>query len=303
MTTEVDITVNTRHEIVGEVTEVGSKVTKFKVGDRVGVGCIVGSCQSCHECANDLENYCSGVILTSGAKYHDGTITYGGYSDWMVADEHFVVLIPDNLPLDVAAPLLCAGISVYGPLRYYGLDIPSLHIGVVGLGGLGHLAVRFAKAMGTKVTVISTSPNKKKEAMEILGADSFLVNRDQDQLQAAMGTMDSILDTVSAKHPLLPLLELLKKHGKLFLVGAPTQAHELPAFPLLGGRKLVGGSVIGGMKETEEMLDFAAKHNVKPKIEVVAIDYVNTTIHGLEKTNVKYRFVIDIENTLKPSSN
>lgn len=131
-----------------------------------------------HECANDLENYCSGVILTSGAKYHDGTITYGGYSDWMVADEHFVVLIPDNLPLDVAAPLLCAGISVYCPLRYYGLDKPSLHIGVVGLGGLGHLAVRFAKAMGTKVTVISSSPNKKKEAMEILGADSFLVNRD-----------------------------------------------------------------------------------------------------------------------------
>ncbi|TYH45101.1 hypothetical protein ES332_D11G241100v1 [Gossypium tomentosum] len=274
MTTEVDITVNTRHEIVGEVTEVWSKVTKFKVGDRVGVGCIVGSW----------------VILTSGAKYHDGTITYGGYSDWMVADEHFVVLIPDNLPLDVAAPLLCAGISVYCPLRYYGLDKPSLHIGVVGLGGLGHLAVRFAKAMGTKVTVISSSPNKKKEAMEILGADSFL---------AAMGTMDSILDTVSAKHPLLSLLELLKKHGKLFLVGAPTQAHELPAFARW---KLVGGSVIGGMKGTQEMLDFAAKHNVKPKIEVVAIDYVNTTIHGLEKTNVKYRFVIDIENTLKPSS-
>ncbi|MBA0561007.1 hypothetical protein Golob_017868, partial [Gossypium lobatum] len=253
-----------------------------------------GSCRSSQECANDVENYCSGVILTSGAKYHDGTITYGGYSDWMVADEHFVVLILDNLPLDVAVPLLCAGISVYGPLRYYGLDKPSLHIGVVGLGGLGHLAMRFAKAVGTKVTVISTSPNKKKEAMEILGADSFL---------AAMGAMDSILDTVSAKHSLLPLLELLNKHGKLILVGAPTQAHELPAFPLLGGRKLVGGSVIGGMKETQEMLDFAAKHNVKPKIEVVAIDYVNTAIHGIEKTNVKYRFVIDIESTLKPSSN
>ncbi|MBA0859557.1 hypothetical protein Goshw_008255, partial [Gossypium schwendimanii] len=291
------------HEIVGEVTEVWSKVTKFKVGDRVRVGCIVGSCRSSYECANDVENYCSGVILTSGEKYHDRTITYGGYSDWMVADEHFVVLILDNLPLDVAAPLLCAGISVYGPLRYYGLDKPSLHIGVVGLVGLGHLAMRFAKAVGTKVTVISTSPNKKKEAMEILGANSFLVNRDQDQLQAAMGAMDSILDTVSTKHPLLPLLELLKKHGKLILVGAPTQAHELPAFPLLGGRKLVGGSVIGGMKETQEMLDFAAKHNVKPKIEVVAIDYVNTAIHGIEKTNVKYRFVIDIESTLKPSSN
>ncbi|PPR83398.1 hypothetical protein GOBAR_AA37315 [Gossypium barbadense] len=277
MTTEVDMTVNTRHEIVGEVTEVGSKVTKFKVGDRVGVGCMVGSCRSSHECANDLENYCSGVILTSGAKYHDRTITYGVHSDWMVADQHFVVLIPDNLPLNVAAPLLCAGISMYSPLRYNGLDKPSLHIGVVGLGGLE-----------------TVTPNR---------ADSFLVNREQDQLQAAMGTMDGILDTVSAKHPLLPLLELLKKHGKLILVGAPTQAHELPAYPLLGGRKLVGGSVIGGMKETQEMLDFAAKHNVKPKIEVVAIDYVNTAIRRLEKTNVKYQFVIDIENTLKPSSN
>ncbi|MBA0715931.1 hypothetical protein Golax_014805, partial [Gossypium laxum] len=287
------------HEIVGEVTEVWSKVTKFKVGDRVRVECIVGSCQSSYECANDVEKYCSGVIRTSGAKYHDGTITYGGYSDWMVADEHFVVLILDNLPLDVAAPLLCAGISVYGPLRYYGLDKPSLHIGVVGLGGLGHLAMRFAKVVGTKVTVISTSPNKKKEAMEILGADSFL---------AAMGAMYSILDTVSEKHPLLPLLELLKKHGKLILVGAPTLVvsnyYDIKLKCLImAGRKLVSGSVIGGMKETQEMLDFAAKHNVKPKIEVVAIDYVNTAIHGIEKTNVKYRFVIDIESTLKPSSN
>ncbi|KAK8328145.1 hypothetical protein V6Z11_A11G230800 [Gossypium hirsutum] len=275
------------HEIVGEVTEVGSKVTKFKVGDRVGVGCMVGSCRSSHECANDLENYCSGVILTSGAKYHDRTITYGVHSDWMVADQHFVVLIPDNLPLNVAAPLLCAGISMYSPLRYNGLDKPSLHIGVVGLGGLGHLAIH--------PTIINKTPKPFyiRETVTPNRADSFLVNREQDQLQAAMGTMDGILDTVSAKHPLLPLLELLKKHGKLILVGAPTQAHELPAFPLLGGRKLVGGS----------MLDFAAKHNVKPKIEVVAIDYVNTAIRRLEKTNVKYRFVIDIENTLKPSSN
>ncbi|TYG95053.1 hypothetical protein ES288_A11G236900v1 [Gossypium darwinii] len=332
------------HEIVGEVTEVGSKVTKFKVGDRVGVGCMVGSCRSSHECANDLENYCSGVILTSGAKYHDRTITYGVHSDWMVADQHFVVLIPDNLPLNVAAPLLCAGISMYSPLRYNGLDKPSLHIGVVGLGGLGHLASKQAKQQETypvsyeqenedyqqhdhqplqeqqeeqkpcpkqslqahilqesATTDVSTARNY--ETVTPNRADSFLVNREQDQLQAAMGTMDGILDTVSAKHPLLPLLELLKKHGKLILVGAPTQAHELPAFPLLGGRKLVGGNVIGGMKETQEMLDFAAKHNVKPKIEVVVIDYVNTAIRRLEKTNVKYQFVIDIENTLKPSSN
>ena len=174
---------NCRHEIVGEVTEVGSKVKEFKVGDRVGVGCMVGSCHSCDDCTNNLENYCREMIFTYGTKYYDGTVTYGGYSDTMVADEHFIVRIPDNLPLDAAAPLLCAGITVYSPLRFYGLDKPHLHVGVVGLGGLGHMAVKFAKAMGAKVTVISTSPNKKKEALENLGADSFLISRDQDQLQ------------------------------------------------------------------------------------------------------------------------
>ncbi|OMP01629.1 Alcohol dehydrogenase superfamily, zinc-type [Corchorus olitorius] len=289
------------HEIVGEVTEVGSKVQKFKVGDRVGVGCMVGSCHSCDSCTNNLENYCPKMILTYGAKYYDGTITYGGYSDTMVADEHFIVRIPENLPLDAAAPLLCAGITVYSPLKYYGLDKPGLHVGVVGLGGLGHMAVKFAKAMGAKVTVISTSPNKKKEALENLGADSFLVSKDQDQIQAAMDTLDGIIDTVSAQHPILPLLGMLKTNGKLVLVGAPEKPLELPAFPLLGKRRLVAGSMIGGMKETQEMIDFAAKHNIKPDIEVIAMDYVNTAMDRLLKADVKYRFVIDIGNTLKPT--
>ena len=168
---------------MGVVTEVGSKVQKFRVGDKVGVGCMVGACHSCDSCANELENYCPDMILTYGAKYFDGTITQGGYSDIMVADEHYVVRIPDNLPLDSGAPLLCAGITVYSPLRYYGLDKPGMHVGVVGLGGLGHVAVKFAKAMGVKVTVISTSVNKKKEALEHLGADSFLVSKDQDEMQ------------------------------------------------------------------------------------------------------------------------
>ena len=172
-----------RHEIVGVVTDVGNKVEKLKVGDKVGVGCLVGSCNSCNDCHNNLENYCPKMILTYGAKYHDGTITYGGYSDMMVADEHFVVRIPDNLPLDAAAPLLCAGITVYSPIRYYGLDKPGMNVGVVGLGGLGHMAVKFAKAMGVKVTVISTSPNKKQEAIQRLGADSFLVSRDQEEIK------------------------------------------------------------------------------------------------------------------------
>ncbi|KAL2348989.1 hypothetical protein Fmac_002989 [Flemingia macrophylla] len=289
------------HEIAGVVTEVGSKVQKFKVGDKVGVGCLVGSCGSCQSCADDLENYCPKLILTYSAMYKDGTITYGGYSDLMVADEHFVVGIPDGLPLDAAAPLLCAGITVYSPLRYFALDKPGLHVGVVGLGGLGHVAVKFIKAFGAKVTVISTSPNKKEEAIQHLGADSFLISRDQDQMHAAKGTLDGIIDTVSAVHPLVPLLGLLKYHGKLIMVGLPEKPLELPAFALLSGRKLIGGSVMGGMKETQEMLDFAAKHGVKPDIEVIPMDYVNTAMERLQKADVKYRFVIDIGNTLKAS--
>ncbi|XP_038999935.1 probable mannitol dehydrogenase [Hibiscus syriacus] len=218
----------------------------------------------------------------------------------MVADEHFIVRIPEKLPLDAAAPLLCAGVTVYSPLRYYGLDKPGLHIGVVGLGGLGHVAVKFAKAMGAKVTVISTSSSKKKEALENLGADSFLVSGgDHDQLQGSTGTLDGIIDTVSAEHPLLPLLGLLKSNGKLVLLGAPEKSLDLPVFPLLQGRKVVGGSLTGGMKETQEMIDFAAKHNVKPDIEVVAMEYVNTAMQRLLKSDVKYRFVIDIGNTLR----
>lgn len=164
-------------------TEVGCSVNKFKVGDKVGVGCMVGSCRSCQNCTNDLENYCSRMILTYNGVYHDGTPTYGGYSDNVVVDEHFVVQIPENMPLDAVAPLLCAGITTYSPLRYFGLDKPGMNVGVVGLGGLGHVAVKFAKAFGNKVTVISTSPHKKKEALEHLGADSFLVSTDADEMQ------------------------------------------------------------------------------------------------------------------------
>ncbi|XP_022739459.1 probable mannitol dehydrogenase [Durio zibethinus] len=290
------------HEIVGEVTEVGSKVEKFKVGDRVGVGCLVGSCRSCDNCVNNLENYCPQMIFTYAAKYYDGSITYGGYSNTMVADEHFIIRIPDDLPLEAAAPLLCAGITVYSPLKYFGLDQPGLHVGVVGLGGLGHLAVKFAKAMGAKVTVISTSPNKKKEAIENLGADSFLISSDQDQMQAAMGTMAGIIDTASAPHSLLPLIGLLKSHSKLILIGVPDKPLELPVFPLIVGRKAVTASFSGGLQETQEMINFAAKHDLKPDIEVIPIDYVNTAMERLAKADVKYRFVIDIGNTLKATS-
>ncbi|KAF8006776.1 hypothetical protein BT93_K0938 [Corymbia citriodora subsp. variegata] len=287
------------HEIVGEVVEVGSRVEKFKVGDKVGVGCLVGSCGSCDRCHDHLENYCPDMILTYGGTYHDGTMTYGGFSNTMVVDEHFTVKFPQNMPLDAGAPLLCAGITVYSPIRFFGLDRPGTHLGVVGLGGLGHVAVKFAKAMGVKVTVISSSARKKEEAVQRLGADAFLVSSDANQVQAAMGTMDGIIDTVSAVHPLLPLIGLLKHNGKLVLVGAPDRPLELPVLPMILGRKIVAGSCIGGLKETQEMIDFAAKHNITADIEVIPVDYLNTAMDRLVKGDVKYRFVIDIGNTLK----
>ncbi|KAJ0039715.1 hypothetical protein Pint_27734 [Pistacia integerrima] len=286
------------HEIVGEVTEVGGKVTKVKVGDKVGVGGLVGTCHSCENCLNDLEIYCPKLILTYNSIHTDGTITYGGYSDHMVANQRYIVRFPDNLRLAAGAPLLCAGITVYSPLKYFGLAEAGKHVGVVGLGGLGHVAVKFAKAFGAKVIVISTSPSKMKEALEHLGADSFLASRDPQQMQAAMGTLDGIIDTVSAVHPLLPLLSLLKSNGKLIMVGAPEKPLELPIFPLLMGRKTVAGSMGGGMKETQEMIDFAAKHNITADIEVISMDYVNTAMERLDKADVRYRFVIDIGNTL-----
>ncbi|ESQ53283.1 hypothetical protein EUTSA_v10025561mg [Eutrema salsugineum] len=287
------------HEIVGVVTEVGAKVTKFNAGDKVGVGYMVSSCRSCDSCTDDQENYCPKMIITAGAKYYDDTITHGGYSDHMVCEEDYIIRIPENLQLDAAAPLLCAGVTVYSPLKYHGLDKPGMHIGVVGLGGLGHVAVKFAKAMGIKVTVISTSDRKRDEAISRLGADLFLVSRDPEQMKQAMGTMDGIIDTVSATHPLLPLLGLLKYKGKLIMVGAPEKPLELPVLPLILGKKMVVGSMIGGIKETQEMVDMAGKHNITADIELISVDYVNTAMERLEKADVRYRFVIDVANTLK----
>ncbi|XP_024967830.1 mannitol dehydrogenase-like [Cynara cardunculus var. scolymus] len=286
------------HEIVGEVTEVGTKVDKFKIGDKVGVGCLVGSCRSCQSCADDYEQYCPKQVLTYGVPNFDGTKTYGGYSDHMVADEHFVLRWPENLPLDSGAPLLCAGITTYSPLRYFGLDKPGMKVGVVGLGGLGHIAVKMAKAFGAEVTVFSTSPAKKQESIEGLKADHFINSKDSEQMQAATGTLDGIIDTVSGTHPIAPLLNALKPHGKLVLVGAPEKPIELATFSLIMGRKIVGGSNIGGLKETQEMLDFAAKHGITANIEVIPIDYVNTAMDRLLKSDVRYRFVIDVANSI-----
>ncbi|KAL5555773.1 hypothetical protein UlMin_038009 [Ulmus minor] len=286
------------HEIAGVVTKTGNNVTKFKVGDRVGVGVIVGSCKACESCQQDLENYCPKVVFTYNSLDHDGTKTYGGYSDMIVTHQRFVLRFPDNLPLDAGAPLLCAGITVYSPMKYYGMTEAGKHLGVAGLGGLGHVAVKFGKAFGLKVTVISGSPKKESEAIDRLGADAFLLSSDAAKFKAAMGTMDFIIDTVSAVHPLAPLLSLLKLNGKLITVGLPDKPLELPIFPLVLGRKLVGGSDIGGMKETQEMLDFCAKHNITSDIELIPMDYINTAFERLAKSDVRYRFVIDVGNSL-----
>ncbi|GAA0175382.1 oxidoreductase [Lithospermum erythrorhizon] len=286
------------HELVGMVTEVGKNVHRFKVGDRVGVGCLVGSCRKCENCTIDLENYCPKQILTYSATDVDGTITFGGYSDTMVSNEHFVIHWPENLPME-AAPLLCAGITTYSPLKHFELAKPGKHVGVVGLGGLGHMAVKFAKAFGAKVTVISTTIAKKQEAIERLGADAFLISRNPEQMQAAVGTMDGIIDAVSVTHPLTPLIMLLKTNGKLIMLGAPDKPLELPAFPLILGSRAIAGSCIGGLKETQEMIDFAAKNNITPEVEVVPMDYVNTAMERMLKSDVKYRFVLDIANTMK----
>ncbi|KAL0395549.1 UNVERIFIED_CONTAM: putative mannitol dehydrogenase [Sesamum calycinum] len=210
----------------------------------------------------------------------------------------FVLHFPDNLPSDAGAPLLCAGITVYSPMKYYGMTEPGKHLGVAGLGGLGHVAVKFGKAFGLKVTVISTSPKKEAEAINKLGADAFLVSSDPVQLKAAMGTMDFIIDTIAAVHPLAPLLDLLKMNGKLVTVGLPDKPLELPIFPLVLGRKLVGGSDIGGMKETQEMLDFCGKHCITADIELIRMDYINTALERVSKSDVRYRFVIDVGNSL-----
>eukprot|EP00250_Pteridium_aquilinum_P006634 c16513_g1_i1 orf=331-1392(-) len=287
------------HEIVGIVTEVGAEVVKFKVGDHVGVGCMVMSCGECDACDQKAEQYCPKLIWTYNSIDLDGSTTYGGYSTLMIASEKFVLRIPDGLPLDGAAPLLCAGITVYSPMHYFGMTERGRHFGVAGLGGLGHMAVKFAKAFSLKVTVISTSPNKKKEALEHLGADSFLISSDRDAMKEASKSIDYIIDTISAPHELEPLLDLLTVNGKLVLVGAPPEPLQFHSPALIIGRRIVGGSLIGGIQETQEMLDFCGEKGITSTIEKISVDYLHTALDRLSKSDVKYRFVIDLETIQK----
>jgi uncharacterized zinc-type alcohol dehydrogenase-like protein len=281
------------HEIVGRVTKVGGAVTKYKPGDLVGVGCLVDSDRTCPECKAGLEQLCPNQTLTFNApdKYLGG-VTYGGYSESIVVDEHFVLRVPSNLDLAGVAPLLCAGITTYSPMRRWG-DIKGKKVGVVGLGGLGHMGVKFAHAFGAHVVVFTTSPGKKDAALR-LGADQVVVSRNADEMQKYAGSLDFILDTVSAPHDINAYLNLLRHDGNLTLVGASDEPFEVSGFSLLMGRRSLSGSIIGGIAETQEMLDFCGEHNITADVEVIPIQKVNEAYERLLKSDVKYRFSIDM---------
>ncbi|MBX3302425.1 MAG: NAD(P)-dependent alcohol dehydrogenase [Nitrospira sp.] len=281
------------HEIVGTVAQVGTAVTAFKVDDRAGVGCFVDSCRTCTACREGLEQYCDGGTLwTYSGQDKEGRITRGGYSSQIVVDEHYVFRIPTTLSLAGAAPLLCAGITTYSPLRQWGVG--RYHkLAVVGLGGLGHMAVKIAKAMGTEVTVLSASEKKREDAKR-LGAANFAVTSNPQTLTKLQGYFDYILDTVSAPHDYNTYLNLLKTDGTMILVGAPEKPTPVQAFSLIFKRRRLAGSLIGGIKETQEMLDFCAQHRIESDIELIPIQQVNEAYERVIRSDVRYRFVIDM---------
>lgn len=281
------------HEIAGIVTEVGSDVTKFKVGDRVGVGCFVDSCRECEQCRAGEEQYCTnpGMVGTYNAIGRDGQPTQGGYSGAIVVDENYVLSIPDSLPLDAAAPLLCAGITLYSPLRHWNAG-PGTRVAVVGLGGLGHMGVKLAHAMGAHVTVLSQSLKKMEDGLR-LGADEYYATSDRDTFKKLAGSFDLIVNTVSADLDLGSYLGLLKLDGTLVELGMPENPMSVPAGALIFGRRRLAGSLIGGIRETQEMLDFCAEHGVRPEIEVIAPEYINEAYERVLASDVRYRFVID----------
>ncbi|MGY4385692.1 putative zinc-type alcohol dehydrogenase-like protein [Pedobacter sp. UYP24] len=282
------------HEIVGRVVKVGADVKNFKVGDLAGTGCLVDSCQVCENCKKDLEQYClEGATGTYNAMERDGSSpTYGGYSNSIVVKEEFVLHISDKLDLAATAPLLCAGITTYSPLRHWKVG-KGHKLAVLGLGGLGHMAVKFGVAFGAEVTVLSTSPKKEADAKK-LGAHNFVVTTDPEQIKAARGSFDFILDTVSAEHDFNMYLGLLRTDGTMICVGVPPKPAEIAAFSLLGGRKSLAGSGIGGIAETQEMLDYCAEHNIVSDIEMIDIKDIDTAYDRMQKGDVRYRFVIDI---------
>jgi alcohol dehydrogenase (NADP+) len=281
------------HEIVGRVTKVGSAVTKFKSGDLAAVGCLVDSDGTCPECRAGLEQFCPNLTLTFNMPdKHLGGVTYGGYSESIVVDQRFVLRVPSNLNLAGTAPLLCAGITTYSPMRRWGVT-KGKKVGVVGLGGLGHMAVKFAHALGAQVVVFTTSPNKKEDALR-LGADAVVVSRNADEMQRHTESFDFILDAVSADHDINAYINLLRRDGNLTLVGAPAKPLAVSAFGLIMRRRSFSGSNIGGIAETQEMLDFCGQHKITADVEVIPIQKVNEAYERLVKSDVKYRFSIDM---------
>jgi uncharacterized zinc-type alcohol dehydrogenase-like protein len=283
------------HEIVGRVTAIGNGVKKFKVGDTVGVGCLVDSCRTCPECRAGLEQYCNGMVMTYGSTDPIlGGGTLGGYSQSIVVTEDFVLRIPANLNLAAAAPLLCAGVTTYSPLRHWKVG-PGQKVGIVGLGGLGHMGLKFARAFGAQVVLFTTSPGKTADAKR-LGAHEVVLSKDPAQMQAHTGSFDFILDAVSAPHDINAYFDLLKRDGNLTLVGAPDKPLAVGAFPLIFKRRSFSGSLIGGLPETQEMLDFCGQKNITSDIEIIRMDQINDAYERMLKSDVKYRFVIDMSS-------
>lgn len=281
------------HEIVGRVVKIGSAVKKFSVGDLAAVGCLVDSCRTCDNCKEGLEQYCyKGAVGTYNARGYDGIPTYGGYSNTIVVDQDFVLKVSDKLDLAAVAPLLCAGITTYSPLRHWKVG-KGHKLAVLGLGGLGHMAVKFGVAFGADVTVLSTSAAKEQDALK-LGAHHFVNTNDPQQVKRVKRSFDFILDTVSAPHDMKLYLPMLKTNGSLILVGLPSQPLEIPVFSLVGGRKSVSGSSIGGIAETQEMLDYCAANNIVSDIELIDIKNINQAYERMLKGDVRYRFVIDM---------
>jgi uncharacterized zinc-type alcohol dehydrogenase-like protein len=281
------------HEIVGRVTGVGSAVSEVAVGDLVGVGCLVDSDHTCPSCQANVEQFCPSATFTyNSPDKHLGGVTYGGYSESIVVDERFVLRVPANLALAGVAPLLCAGITTYSPIRRWG-DIKGKKVGVFGLGGLGHMGVKFARAFGAHVVVFTTSPGKKEDALR-LGADEVIISTNPEEMRKHAGTFNFILDTIAAEHDINAYLGMLGRDGNLTLVGAPEQPFAVSGFALIFGRKSLSGSLIGGLKETQEMLDFCGEHNITADVEVIPIQKVNEAYERLVKSDVKYRFSIDM---------
>jgi uncharacterized zinc-type alcohol dehydrogenase-like protein len=281
------------HEIVGRVTKVGTAITKFKAGDLAAVGCLVDSDGTCAECRAGNEQFCPNLTLTfNSPDKHLGGVTFGGYSESIVVDQRFVMRVPSNLNLAGAAPLLCAGITTYSPMRHWGIT-KGKKVGVVGLGGLGHMGVKFAHALGAQVVVFTTTPNKKENALQ-LGADEVVISKNAAEMQKHAESFDFILDTVSAEHDINAYLNLLRRDGNLTIVGAPPQPLGVSALGLIIRRRSFSGSQIGGIAETQEMLDFCGKHNLTADVEVIPIQKVNEAYERLLKSDVKYRFSIDM---------